>query len=125
MIGIAGRAPIASPLAVDGRGRTAESSPARHLRDLIEMVIFTAPGERVMRPTFGSGVLGLVFAPNGPELATTTQYLVAGAIQAWLGDKLELGEVTVSAVDATLTITVTYTDRTTGATATAVFEPAQ
>ena len=122
MIGIAGRAPVASPLAVDGRGRTAESVPGRHLRDLIEMVIFTAPGERVMRPTFGSGVLGLVFAPNGPELATTTQYLVAGAIQACLGDVLDLGEVTVTAVDATLTITVTYAPRATGVTTTAVFE---
>ncbi len=121
MIGTSGRAPIASPLAIDGRGRTAESAPDRHLRDLIEMVIFTAPGERVMRPTFGSGVLGLVFAPNSEELAATTQFLVAGAIQAWLGDVVELGEVTVQAVDSTLTVTVTYADRTSGVTTTATF----
>ena len=35
-----------------------------HLRDLIEQVLFTAPGERVMRPDFGSGLLALVFEPN-------------------------------------------------------------
>ena len=34
------------------------------MRDLVEQVLFTAPGERVNRPTFGSGVLQLVFAPE-------------------------------------------------------------
>ena len=56
----------------DGRGRTAETDNDRHIRELIEQVLFTSAGERVNRPTFGSGVMGLVFAPNGDVLAAAT-----------------------------------------------------
>ena len=51
------------PYRFDGRGRTAQTGADDHIRDLIEQVLFTSPGERVNRPTFGSGVLQLVFAP--------------------------------------------------------------
>ncbi|BCZ84364.1 hypothetical protein PTKU64_80390 [Paraburkholderia terrae] len=113
--------PIAAPYRIDGRGRTMEAQHARHLRDLIEAVLFTAPGERVMRPTFGSGVLGLVFDTNGPQLAAMTQVLVTGALQTWLGDLIEIGGVEVESDDATLTIKVSYIDRQSGDTATVVF----
>jgi phage baseplate assembly protein W len=53
------------PLHFDGRGRTAATTDDEHIRDMIEQLLLTAPGERVNRPTFGSGVLGLVFAPAG------------------------------------------------------------
>ena len=51
------------------RPRPHRRRPTRddHLRDLIEQVLFTAPGERVMRPDFGSGLLALVFEPNSPS----------------------------------------------------------
>ena len=52
------------PYHVDGTGRSATTGAADHVRDLIEQVLFTAPGERVMRPDFGSGLLALVFEPN-------------------------------------------------------------
>jgi uncharacterized protein len=57
---------------IDGRGRIASTDEDEHIRDLIEQVLFTAPGERVNRPDFGSGVLQLLFAPNSYELATAT-----------------------------------------------------
>jgi phage baseplate assembly protein W len=121
MIGVAGGAPIASPYAIDGRGRTAETTPDQHIQDLIQMVLFTAPGERVMRPTFGTGVLGLVFAPNDDSVAATTQFLIAGALQTWLGDLIAVGDVSVTSNDATLTILVTYTIRNSGTPASAAF----
>ena len=71
-------------------------------------MLFTAPGERVNRPDFGSGLLQLVFAPNSDELAATTQVLVQGALQQWLGDLISVEEVQVEAVDATLTVIVRY-----------------
>lgn len=107
--------PIAYPLRIDGRGRTAATDRDRHIRDMIEQVLFTMPGERVMRPTFGSGLLQLVFAPNSPELAATTQFLVEGALQEWLGDLIELEDLSVSAEDATLQVSVQYVVRRTGA----------
>ena len=53
-----GPSPLDFPCALDGRGRTAATDHDDHVRDLIEQVLFTAPGERVMRPDFGSGLLG-------------------------------------------------------------------
>src|SRR5688572_2846201 len=64
------------PYQFDGRGRTADADEATWIRGLVEQVLFTSPGERVMRPDFGSGLMQLVFAPNSPELAATTQFLV-------------------------------------------------
>jgi uncharacterized protein len=106
------------PYNFDPRGRTADSDldtnpQNRHIRDLIEQVLFTAPGERVNRPDFGCGLLQLVFAPNSTELATATQYLVQGALQNTLGNLISLNDVNVSATGSALTVIVQYTVRST------------
>jgi uncharacterized protein len=103
--------PIDSPLHFDSRGRTAETSADDHIRQMIEEVLFTAPGERVNRPTFGSGVLQLVFAPNSDALAVAGQIAVQGALQQWLGDLIQVEAVDVQGEDATLHVTVQYTVR--------------
>jgi len=109
------------PYGVDARGRTASTSEDEHVRDLIEQVLFTAPGERVNRPTFGSGLLQLVFAPNSDALAAATQLAVQAALQEWLADRIAVQDVTVEAVDSTLTATVVYADRLTQQSQTATF----
>lgn len=96
------------PYRVDGRGRTATAGPDDHLRDMIEQVLFTAPGERVMRPDFGSGLLGLAFEPGGPELAAATQHLVQGALQQELGHLISVEAVEVTHVEGTFTVSVSY-----------------
>lgn len=100
---------LASPYQFDHRGRSAECDRARYVRDLIEAVLFTMPGERVMRPEFGSGVAQLVFAPNSPELAGATQMLVQGALTRFLSDWIVVRDVRVSAEDAVLSVQVAYT----------------
>jgi Bacteriophage baseplate protein W len=98
------------PYRIDGRGRTAEAeNEDAHLRDLIDQVLFTSPGERVNRPDFGCGLLQLVFSPNSVELAATLQMLVQGALQQWLGDLIHVDEVLADSSDATLSIQVRYT----------------
>jgi uncharacterized protein len=114
-------APVAVPLGFDGRGRTAQTPASQHLQDLIQNVIFTAPGERVMRPTFGSGLLQLAFAPNSDQLAATVQVLVQGALQSALGSLIEVASVTVAQDDGSLTVTVSYTVRGTGESTTTTF----
>jgi phage baseplate assembly protein W len=99
---------LAYPYSISALGRTADTSDDQHVRDLIEQVLFTAPGERVMMPTFGSGVAQLVFAPNAIELASATQMLVQASLQQWLGDVLQVQGVSVEADDSTLTVTVQY-----------------
>jgi phage baseplate assembly protein W len=113
--------PIAAPLAFDGQGQTASTPADRHLEDLIESVLFTSPGERVMRPTFGSGLYQLVFAPNSDTLGATVQMLVTGALQQWLGDLIEVAAVSVDEEDSKLEVNVAYTVRSTGEQANATF----
>lgn len=102
------------PYGVDGRGRTAQTSEDEHIRDLIEQVLFTSPGERVNRPTFGSGLLGLVFAPNSDELASAVEFMVQGALQQWLGELIMVEAVEVVHEDATLAVAVQYIVRRSG-----------
>ena len=109
------------PYHIDRRGRTAATTDDDHIRDLIEQVVFTAPGERVNRPTFGSGLLQLVFAPNSAELAGATQFLVQGALQQWLGDVIQVDAVDVTSEDAAVRVAVTYTVRRTNEQRAAVF----
>lgn len=96
------------PFHIDGRGRTASTHPDDHIRDLIEQVLFTTPGERVNRPDFGSGLMQLVFAPSSDELATAVQFLVQGALQQWLGDLIQVEAVEVESEESTLRVTVQY-----------------
>jgi phage baseplate assembly protein W len=99
------------PFHFDGLGRTAEVDWDGHIRDLIEQVLFTSPGERVNRPDFGSGLRQLVFAPNSDELAAATQVLVQGALQEWLGELIQVNDVQVESEEATLRVLVQYTVR--------------
>ena len=92
------------PFHFDTRGRTAASDDAEHVRDMLEQLLFTNPGERVNRPEFGSGLLQLVFAPNSPELAAALQFTMRAAIQHWLGDVVDVQALEVTAEDATLRI---------------------
>ncbi len=96
------------PYQFDGRGRTRAADQPTYIRGLIEQVLFTSPGERVMRPTFGCGLNQLVFAPNSVDLAATTQVVVQGALQQWLGHLITVEGVNVSAEDSTLRVTVQY-----------------
>jgi uncharacterized protein len=96
------------PLHVDARHRTAGTTEDDHVRDLIEQVLFTTPGERVNRPDFGSGLLRLVFDPNREELATATQLLVQGSLQHWLGDLIQVEDAEVTVADAHVRVTVRY-----------------
>ncbi len=102
---------LAYPFQVDPTGRTATTDGQRHVRDLVEQVLFTVPGERVNRPDFGCGLLQMAFMPNGDLLAGATQFLVQGALQQWLGDLIQGEAVGVESVDATLRVTVQYVVR--------------
>ncbi len=101
----------AFPFHFDPHGRTATSDDAAWVRGLIEQVLFTTPGERLNRPTFGCGLLQAVFAPNSDALAAATDLSVQSALQQWLGDLILVEAVSVRHVDATLEVTVQYAHR--------------
>lgn len=110
------------PLQIDSSGRTASAVDRdSHIREMIEILLFTSPGERVNRPDFGAGLLRAIFAPNSPELAAALQFAILGALQKWLGDVIDPKTVTVESEDSTIRVTVRYVVRATGAQMTDVF----
>jgi phage baseplate assembly protein W len=107
---------IAFPYHFSGLGRTATTDRDDHIRDLIEQVLFTAPGERVMRPDFGAGLLQQVFEPNSTTLAAAMQMLIQSSLQLYLSDLIAVQSVEVTNDDSALRVSVSYTvllDRTT------------
>ena len=102
------------PFTLDERGRSAITGPDDHIRDMIHLVLFTAPGERVNRPEFGCGVKQLVFAPLSDALAAATEQLIHGALIRWLDPVISLEKVETTADDATLEIRISYVRRETG-----------
>lgn len=109
------------PFHFDGRGRTALTGDDDHIRDMLEQLLFTNPGERVNRPDFGSGLMQLVFAPNSPELAAALKFSLQATIQRWLGDLIELQALEVISQDSTLSILIQYMVRRSGERKTAEF----
>ena len=99
---------IRFPYQFDAQGSTAVAVRDDHIRQMIEQVLFTSPGERVNRPDFGSGLLQLVFAPNSDQLAITVQASVHGSLQHWLGDVIEVHELNVENVDNKLIVSLAY-----------------
>lgn len=112
---------VASPRRAGQDGRTLLVDRDTWIRGLIEAVLFTAPGERVNRPDFGSGLTQLLFAPNDTSLGAATQVTVQGALQTWLGDLADVRSVDVATDDAQLAVTVVYQPRGATAPTTAVF----
>jgi phage baseplate assembly protein W len=96
------------PFRIDNRKRTASTRDEDHVRDLIEQLLFTAPGERVNRPAFGSGLPQMIFGPSTPEVAAAMQFLIQGALQQYLADLIQVSSVQVDAVDSTLRVQVDY-----------------
>lgn len=96
--------------AASGRSATVAYGSDAHVRQALELLIFTMAGERVMRPDLGSPVKQMVFgAGNGP-VAIALQATLQATIAQWLSQILELHDLSVAfdENDAALEITVTY-----------------
>lgn len=105
---------IEFPYRIATNGRTANTDDCDHVRDMIELLLFTHPGERVMRPDFGTGLLQFVHCPNSPELAAALQLTVQAAISQYLGDVIDVRELRIESLDAQLRVSLVYTLLSTG-----------
>jgi hypothetical protein len=74
------------------------SKRGEHVRDQIEQILFTSPGERVFRPEFGAGTRQLVFEPNGTPLWDVARR----QLQAALAEALR-GEVDPASLEVDVT----------------------
>jgi len=100
---------LSFPFRLAPEGRVATAGPDLNLRQRIEQILFTAQGERVMLPEFGSGVRELIFAGNGPALAAATEFTIARSLQAQLSKEALIREVTVAPEQEKLRIDIVYT----------------
>lgn len=103
--------------AADGRSGTVAYGSDAHVRQMLELLILTMVGERVMRADFGSPVKQMLFgAGNGPVAIGLAATLEATITQR-LGHILELEDLDVdfAEAEAVLDITVSYTVPATGA----------
>ncbi|HEY4677155.1 MAG TPA: GPW/gp25 family protein [Candidatus Angelobacter sp.] len=109
------------PIRFTAQGRTADANDSDHIRQMIEQLLFTSPGERVNRPDFGSGLMQMVFAPNSPELAATLQFTMQAALQRYMNDLIDVQSLEVLSEDSTLRVSINYVVRITGEASNAQF----
>ena len=62
---------------VDEDGRLDWARDDKSIRDVMLNILLTRPGERLMRPDFGAGLLNFVHQPNNE----TTRNLIAGVVR--------------------------------------------
>jgi phage baseplate assembly protein W len=106
--------PLDFPLHVGAAGCVATTDGDDHVRDMVQQVLFTAPGERVNRPDFGCGLLQLAFEPNSDVLAAALELRVRSSLQRWLSDVIEVDQVRLDQEDARLVVDIAYTRKLNG-----------
>lgn len=74
---------FAWPLGVDHTGTIALSEGVPDLDRSIELVLMTAPGERLMRPQFGCRIWDLLFEPVTGNLLGLIAEAVRSALAQW------------------------------------------
>jgi phage baseplate assembly protein W len=100
---------LAFPFHIGSDGRTA--TPAGlpdHVRGEVIQLLLTAQGERPFLPGFGAGLRHLVFERNDDATAGITKALVSQNLSRWLGERVAVEHLDVSAEDATLNVDLRY-----------------
>lgn len=92
------------------------SDRSRHLREQIEQVLFTNPGERVFRPDFGAGVKTLIFEPNTSPLWTITRKRLIASLAEALKGEVDPRSLTIDVAgeEEKVFVTISYTLATLG-----------
>lgn len=106
--------PLDHPWHLDSSGRTAGTTSNDHVRDMIMQFLFTKPGERVNRPSFGAGLHAYMFEPNSTLTAAALEFNLRAGLQEWLGDVIEIADLSVTARDEVLEVRLDYRIRATG-----------
>lgn len=71
------------PLLPDGTGNLAYAAGLDLLRQSIEIILDTEPGERIMRPDFGCGLRRYLMAPNTLTTRTAMTEDITNALTRW------------------------------------------
>lgn len=119
-----GSVEVGFPFKINSYGRISDPDYELHVQQMIELVLFTAPGERVNRPEFGCGLLQIIYGPDTQNMAGTVELLVRTSLQRWMSDVITVTKVEVQAgEDGALRVSLTYVLLRDRETRVAVFEP--
>ena len=82
------------PFRVTELGAAALSPRQQAVREQLEQLLLTIPGERVNRPDFGCGIQRLVFDGTDPLALAAAEYVINTAVRQHLRELLTLDAVT-------------------------------
>ncbi len=94
-------------IGADGRSATPDTVD-EHVRGEIIQLLLTNPGERPFVPTFGGGLRRLVFERNDDITAGLSKALVSQALSNWLGTRVKVETLEVTADESTLAVDLRY-----------------
>lgn len=98
------------PLTIGEHGAETSERTA-HVREQIEQVLFTMPGERWYRPGFGAGVRALIFEPNNTALEEVVKKRLHASLTEALAGEVDPKTLSVEAEadGEKLIVTISYT----------------
>ena len=74
---------ISWPPRIDGDGRLLLSADADNVREAIQVILLTEPGERVRLPEFGAGLGRFLFEPNIPATHIAIARAIDLSLKRW------------------------------------------
>jgi uncharacterized protein len=113
---------LAFPFRIGTDGRLATvASLDDHIREEIIQLVLTSPGERAFLPDFGGGARRLVFEPlggrrpssqggqgSGDTTEAMAKAMLSQSLSQYLGHRVAVEELDVTAVESTLTVDLRY-----------------
>lgn len=114
---------FAFPMQIDALGGVEVSSDDENIRQSMMCILGTAPGERIMRPTFGCAIHDILFEPNTAVTAAKIEYEVKRSLVEF---EPRIGDVEVVAKpdeseSSRMNVTISYTIRKTNTKANLVY----
>ena len=87
---------ISWPPRIDGDGRLLRSADADNVREAIQVILLTEPGERVRLPEFGAGLGRVLFEPNIPATHIAIARHITQSLMRW-EPRIRVAQVEVDA----------------------------
>ena len=81
----------------DADGNLSYPTLAQSVRESIQVILSTRPGEQLQRPTFGGGLEALLAEPNTVATRTRIHELIADSLARW-EPRIEVEAISVDAV---------------------------
>jgi phage baseplate assembly protein W len=103
----------AFPPRVNGSGGIALVREGRELEEAMRIILLTYPGERPMRPEFGSRIRDFVFRESSPEMFAALAHEVRSSLRRW-EPRVEVRDVRVQPDeqdDSAVFVDISYTIR--------------